>query len=40
MQRRHTDHSKKSMGKDFDRVVKVLLDVEKERDDFRLKLTE
>lgn len=35
----HADLSKKSMGKEYDRVVKVLRDVEKERDDFTLKLT-
>ena len=30
--------SKKLMGKDFDRVVKLLRDLEKERDDFKLKI--
>ena len=30
--------SKKLMGKDFDRVVKLLRDMEKERTDFKLKI--
>ena len=30
--------SKKRMGKDFDRAVKLLKDLEKERDDFMLKI--
>ena len=30
--------SKKFMGKDFDRVVKLLRDLEKERPDFKLKI--
>ena len=30
--------SKKSMGKDFDRVVKLLQDLDEERDDFKLKI--
>ena len=30
--------SKKLMGKDFDRVVKLLRNLEKERDDFKLKI--
>lgn len=32
------DHSKKSMGKDFDRAVKLLQQLEEERDDFKLKI--
>ena len=32
------DVSKKLMGKDFDRVVKLLRDLEEERDDFKLKI--
>jgi ribonuclease inhibitor len=32
------DASKKLMGKDFDRVVKLLRDLEEERDDFKLKI--
>ena len=32
--------SKKSMGKDFDRVLKLLRDLEKERDDFKLKVNQ
>ena len=34
----NADASKKSMGKDFDRVVKLLRDMEKERIDFKLKI--
>jgi ribonuclease inhibitor len=30
--------SKTSMGKDFDRAVKLLRELEKERDDFKLKI--
>ena len=30
--------SKKLMGKDFDRIVKLLRNLEEERDDFRLKI--
>ncbi len=32
----HSDDSKKSMGKDFNRVVKLLKELKKERDDFKL----
>ena len=32
------DASKKLMGKDFDRVVKLLRDLEEERADFKLKI--
>jgi ribonuclease inhibitor len=35
---KHSQHSKKLMGKDFDRVVKLLKDLQKERDDFTLKI--
>jgi ribonuclease inhibitor len=35
---RHADHSKKFMGKDFDRAVKLLRELEKKRDDFKLKI--
>ena len=31
-------NSRKLMGKDFDRVVKVFKDLQKERDDFTLKI--
>jgi ribonuclease inhibitor len=34
----NADASKKSMGKDFDRIVKLLRDMEKERTDFKLKI--
>jgi ribonuclease inhibitor len=34
----HTDNSRKLMGKDFDRVVKLLRELEEERDDFQLKI--
>jgi ribonuclease inhibitor len=34
---KHAGDSKKIMGKDFERVVKLLRDLEKERDDFRLR---
>ncbi len=34
---KNADASQKSMGKDFERVVKVLREVEKEREDFKLK---
>jgi ribonuclease inhibitor len=34
----HADNSRKLMGKDFDRVVKLLREVEEERDDFQLKI--
>jgi ribonuclease inhibitor len=33
---KHAGASKKLMGKDFDRVVKLLKDLQKERDDFTL----
>ncbi len=33
---KHGDDSKKSMGKDFDKVVKLLQELEEERDDFHL----
>jgi ribonuclease inhibitor len=32
----HSDDSKKSMGKDFQRVIKLLKELKKERDDFKL----
>jgi len=32
------DNSRKLMGKDFDRVVKLLRKLEKDRDDFQLKI--
>lgn len=35
---KHAGNSRKLMGKDFDRVVKVFKDLEKERDDFILKI--
>jgi ribonuclease inhibitor len=35
-----TDDSKKSMGKDLDRAVKLLQKLEKERADFKLKITQ
>lgn len=35
---KHAADSKKSMGKDFDMAVKLLKDLEKERDDFELRL--
>jgi ribonuclease inhibitor len=34
----HADNSRKLMGKDFDRVVKLLRELEEERDDFQLKI--
>ncbi len=34
---KHTGESKKLMGKDFERAVKLLRDLEKERDDFTLR---
>jgi ribonuclease inhibitor len=34
----HAADSKRSMGKDFDRAVKLLRELEKERDDFKLKI--
>ncbi|MBA4392373.1 MAG: barnase inhibitor [Desulfobacca sp.] len=35
---RHSDESNRTMGKDFERVLKVLQDLEKERKDFKLKI--
>jgi ribonuclease inhibitor len=35
---KNADASKKLMGKDFDRVVKLFRDLEKERSDFKLKI--
>ena len=35
---KHADNSKKLMGEDFDRVVKLLRELEKERGDFKLKI--
>lgn len=35
---RHAAESKKSMGRDFNRVLKLLKELEKERDDFTLKI--
>ena len=37
---KHTGDSKKLMGKDFDRAVKLLKDLQKEREDFTLKIEE
>jgi ribonuclease inhibitor len=34
----HADNSRKLMGKDFNRVVKLLRELEEERDDFQLKI--
>jgi ribonuclease inhibitor len=34
----HADISRKLMGKDFDRVVELLRELEKDRDDFQLKI--
>jgi ribonuclease inhibitor len=34
----HAADSKRAMGKDFDRAVKLLRELEKERDDFKLKI--
>jgi ribonuclease inhibitor len=34
-----TDLSRRAMGVDFDRVLEVLLDAEKEREDFRVHLS-
>lgn len=33
---KHADYSKKMMGKDFGRVLKLLHELKKERDDFKL----
>ncbi len=35
---RQADASKKAMGRDFDRAVQLLRQLEEERDDFKLKL--
>jgi ribonuclease inhibitor len=35
---KHTGDSRKLMGKDFDRAVKLLKHLQKERDDFTLKI--
>ena len=35
---KHAGDSKKLMGRDFDRAVKLLKDLQKERDDFTLKI--
>ncbi len=35
---KHAVDSKRLMGKDFDRAVKLLRELEKERDDFKLKI--
>lgn len=35
---KHADNSKKLMGKNFDRAVKMLQELEKEREDFKLKI--
>jgi ribonuclease inhibitor len=35
---KNADASKKLMGKDFDRVVKLLREMEEERPDFKLKI--
>ena len=35
---KHSGDSKKLMGKDFDRAVKLFKDLQKERDDFTLKI--
>lgn len=32
----HSDDSRKTMGKDFQRVIKLLKELKKERDDFKL----
>jgi ribonuclease inhibitor len=34
----HADNSRKLMGKDFDRLVQLLKELEEERDDFQLKI--
>ena len=34
----HAADSRRLMGRDFDRVLKLLKDLKKERDDFRLKV--
>ena len=35
---KHAGDSRKLMGRDFDRVVKLLKDLQKQRDDFTLKI--
>ncbi len=35
---KHANESKKTMGKDFERAVKLLQELRKERDDFKLKM--
>jgi ribonuclease inhibitor len=35
---KHADASRTLMGKDFDRAVKLLRELEEERDDFKLKI--
>ncbi len=35
---KHAADSRKLMGKDFDRTVKLLKNLQKERDDFKLKI--
>jgi ribonuclease inhibitor len=35
---KHAADSKKLMGRDFDRALKLLKDLKKERDDFKLKI--
>jgi len=35
---KHADDSRKAMGPDFDRGLKVLKELEEERDDFKLKI--
>jgi ribonuclease inhibitor len=35
---KHADESKKFMGKDFDRAVKLLKELKEERDDFEMKI--
>lgn len=37
---KHADNSKKTMGQEFERVVKLLQELEEERDDFTLKRVE
>ncbi|MGA3086711.1 MAG: barstar family protein [Thermodesulfobacteriota bacterium] len=37
---KNANDSKRSMGKDFDRAVKLLRNLEKERDDFKLKINQ
>jgi ribonuclease inhibitor len=37
---KNANDSKRSMGKEFDRAVKLLRNLEKERDDFKLKINQ